>query len=423
MKFFLPDWDDRVDPGYDFLTDSMTLVRDPYEDDLYAHELFDERVYDGILVSRMALDRTGRKRERVQQVGMRAYLRMPADLELFGDCGAFGYIEEREPIFSTEDVLAYYERLGFDYGVSVDHIVLPEFADQQRYRYELTLQNAEAFLRMHRDGQLQFTPVGAAQGWDERSYVEAAEALVEMGYDYIALGGLARSSTKEVSGIVTAVSGVLAGRARLHVFGVARASLLPLLLELGVTSADSAAPLRQAWLAAKDNYYTEDGGAFAAIRIPVATEGRALNGSLVARSEAAYSDLQEAEREALDAVRAYARRALGIAKTMDRIRAYDSMLAARVYERNHGAREQLYRELLRGRPWERCDCPVCEAIGVEVVIFRGNNRNRRRGFHNLWILRRRMEHALRGTPQLHASRTPEGTEEPSHADTPAAAVL
>ena len=124
----------------------------------------------------------------------------------------------------------------------------------------------------------------------------------------------------------------------LHVFGVARASLLPLLLELGVTSADSAAPLRQAWLAAKDNYYTEDGGAFAAIRIPVATDGRALSGSLVARSEAVYSG-PEGRRtgEALDAVRAYARRALGIAETMKRISAYDSMLGARVYERNPGA--------------------------------------------------------------------------------------
>ena len=40
MKFFLPDWDDRVDPGYDFLTDRMTLLRDPYKDDRYAHELF-----------------------------------------------------------------------------------------------------------------------------------------------------------------------------------------------------------------------------------------------------------------------------------------------------------------------------------------------------------------------------------------------
>ena len=393
MKFFLPDWDDRVDPGYDFLTDSMTLVRDPYENDLYAHELFDERVYDGILVSRMALDRTGRKRQRVEQVGMRAYLRMPDDLELFGDCGAFGYIEEREPIFSTEDILEYYHRLGFDYGVSVDHIVLPEFAHQRSYRYKLTLRNAEDFLRMHRDGELGFTPVGAAQGWDECTYVEAAEALVGMGYEYIALGGLARSSTKEISRIVTAVSDVVADRACLHVFGVARASLLPLLLELGVTSADSAAPLRQAWLAAKDNYYTEDGGAFAAIRIPVATEGRALSGSLVARSEAVYSDLRVAEREALDAVRAYARRALGIAETMKRISAYDSMLGARVYERNPGLREQLYRELLRRRPWDRCGCPVCETIGVEVMIFRGNNRNRRRGFHNLWVLRRRIERA------------------------------
>ena len=154
----------------------------------------------------MALDRTGRKRQRVEQVGMRAYLRMPDDLELFGDCGAFGYIEEREPIFSTEDVLEYYHRLGFDYGVSVDHIVLPEFAHQRSYRYKLTLRNAEDFLRMHRDGELGFTPVGAAQGWDERTYVEAAEALVGMGYEYIALGGLVRSSTKEISRIVTAVS-------------------------------------------------------------------------------------------------------------------------------------------------------------------------------------------------------------------------
>ena len=424
MKFFLPDWDDRVDPGYDFLTDSMTLVRNPYEDDLYAHELFDERVYDGILVSRMALDRTVRKRERVQQVGMRAYLRMPADLELFGDCGAFGYIAEREPAFSTEDVLEYYHRLGFNYGVSVDHIVLPEFADQRSYRYKLTLRNAEDFLRMHRDDELGFTPVGAAQGWDERTYVEAADALVEMGYEYIALGGLARSNTREVSTILTAVSDIVAGRACMHVFGVARASLLPLLLELGVTSADSAAPLRQAWLAAKDNYYTEDGGAFAAIRIPVATEGRALRGSLVARSDATYSDLQEAEREALDAVRAYARRGLGIAETMKRIRAYDSMLGARVYERNHGARERLYRELLRRRPWDRCGCPVCEAIGVEVVIFRGNNRNRRRGFHNLWILRRRMERALRDTPRRHVSPPPRaGTEESRRADAQVAAAL
>mgnify|MGYP000215079610 CR=1 FL=1 len=41
-----------------------------------------------------------------------------------------------------------------------------------------------------------------------------------------------------------------------------------------------------------------------------------------------------------------------------------------------------YRETLKARPWEQCDCPICEDLGIEVAIFRGNNRNRRRGFHN-----------------------------------------
>jgi hypothetical protein len=41
-----------------------------------------------------------------------------------------------------------------------------------------------------------------------------------------------------------------------------------------------------------------------------------------------------------------------------------------------------YRVLLEDRPWELCDCPICSDLGIEVVIFRGNNRNRRRGFHN-----------------------------------------
>jgi len=41
-----------------------------------------------------------------------------------------------------------------------------------------------------------------------------------------------------------------------------------------------------------------------------------------------------------------------------------------------------YRELLSDRPWDECECPVCTELGIDVAIFRGNNRNRRRGFHN-----------------------------------------
>ncbi|WP_436347064.1 queuine tRNA-ribosyltransferase tRNA-guanine transglycosylase [Natronorubrum sp. FCH18a] len=43
-----------------------------------------------------------------------------------------------------------------------------------------------------------------------------------------------------------------------------------------------------------------------------------------------------------------------------------------------------YRRTLEERPWKRCDCPFCEEHGIQICIFRGNNRNRRRGFHNMY---------------------------------------
>lgn len=43
---------------------------------------------------------------------------------------------------------------------------------------------------------------------------------------------------------------------------------------------------------------------------------------------------------------------------------------------------ETYRELLRDQPWQECGCEVCADLGIDVAIFRGNNRNRRRGFHN-----------------------------------------
>jgi glycyl-tRNA synthetase alpha chain len=41
---------------------------------------------------------------------------------------------------------------------------------------------------------------------------------------------------------------------------------------------------------------------------------------------------------------------------------------------------------IESRPWEECPCSICKTIGVHVVLFRGADRNRRRGFHNLFVL-------------------------------------
>ena len=47
-----------------------------------------------------------------------------------------------------------------------------------------------------------FIPIGAVQGWDPESYKNAVKELQEMNYEYIALGGLARSNTKTVLSIL-----------------------------------------------------------------------------------------------------------------------------------------------------------------------------------------------------------------------------
>ena len=43
-----------------------------------------------------------------------------------------------------------------------------------------------------------------------------------------------------------------------------------------------------------------------------------------------------------------------------------------------------YQRTLKEKPWRQCNCPICKEVGIDVAIFRGNNRNRRRGFHNVF---------------------------------------
>ncbi|MFM7869898.1 MAG: hypothetical protein ACKPHU_37245, partial [Planctomycetaceae bacterium] len=54
-----------------------------------------------------------------------------------------------------------------------------------------------------------------------------------------------------------------------------------------------------------------------------------------------------------------------------------------------------YEELLRDRPWQECSCNVCKTLGINVVIFRGAERNRRRGFHNVFVTYQRLKNIRR----------------------------
>jgi hypothetical protein len=179
-----------------------------------------------------------------------------------------------------------------------------------------------------------------------------------------------------------------------HVFGVARLTLLSLFIELEIASVDSAAPMRQAWLSANDNYFTLD-RTYAAIRIPLSADEQPKRWTLVGRSDVSLAKLQQAERDALRALRAYAKGKMGVRSTLDAIAGYDGLLAERQEKQTAARRLALYEQTLRDKPWKCCGCGICRALGVEVIIFRGNNRNRRRGFHNLWVVQRRIQRARR----------------------------
>ena len=51
----------------------------------------------------------------------------------------------------------------------------------------------------------------------------------------------------------------------------------------------------------------------------------------------------------------------------------------------NGKLEESYKRTLTEKPWESCPCKLCKDTGIDIIIFRRNNRNRRRGFHNTWV--------------------------------------
>jgi hypothetical protein len=385
MRYFIPDWEDLVDPGYDFATDTGTKGKAKYRDEVYAHQIYKEPNYDGLLFSKSTVEDGAIKTQLVQDMGIHAFARF--ERPIMGDCGAFSYITHESPPYQTREILDYYQNLGFDYGVSIDHLIIPAFYPVKEYRYNLTRENAREFMELHRAGGYTFIPVGVAQGWSPETYKQAVAELLDWGYQYVALGGLARTKTEEIYAILKEVEPVLSQDTDLHLFGVARdreGQEMQNFRRLGVTSFDSASYLRRAWMSANTNYFTEDGGRYAAIRISPVYSSSPRVRSLLADGVASFEQLQKLEQQALNAVREYDKGRLDLETTLEMLLEID-----KVEQYNYDQHKQLYRRVLEDQPWKKCSCEICRDLGVEVIIFRRNDRNRRRGFHNTYVFYKR----------------------------------
>lgn len=389
LRYFIPEWDDLVDPEYDFIADEHSGGSSDWSNAVYAHQMFPSPNYDGLLVSRVVAEKSKNKKARINSMGVHRFLRVPREFPVMGDCGAFGYINEKTPPYSTEDVLDYYTRLDFDYGVSVDHLIVSQTDEDKKFRYDLTIANARDFIMKHRKAKLGWMPIGAVQGWDPKSYAAAALKIVKMGYSYIALGGLVRSTTKDILAIVDEVRAVVPDEVQMHLFGVARPAAVRQLSRLGINSVDSASVLRQAWMRTKDSYLLED-DFYGAIRIPEA--GKSFRAKQIeSHAGLTESKIIKLEQDALSSVRAFAKGKCGLESCLEAVMEYDKLVTADRIDMT-----DIYRKTLEERPWEKCGCAICEEVGVEVAIFRGNNRNRRRGFHNTYVFYQTMQRILAG---------------------------
>lgn len=405
--YFLPDWDDFLDANYNFRRDTFSSPK--RADRLEEHSVTlmrPDRMCDGILVSlAQNLGSKGllRRVDNLESDALRArsvreHFALGANQWAFGDCGAFSYVSADEPTISVPQAVSLYCLYDFDFGASVDHIPLCEVRTdkgarqlsklERERRVRLTRDNASRFLDEHRAQRATFVPVGIIQGLTSDNYGKQLAEYEEMGYEYVAIGGLVPRADAEILEIVETVS-MAARKIRrppaVHLLGVFRPQLQKRFQQLGIASFDSATYFRKAWLRSSQNYMGTDGNWYSAIRVPPSRDSRTLK--RLKESGASEGRIKRLEKAALRALHAYDKGRIGLESCLQAVVDYDSLL--RRSDETEGS-VSAYRKVLTQKPWKSCKCRMCSSLGIDVVIFRGLNRNKRRGAHNTLQLYRRI---------------------------------
>lgn len=404
--YFLPDWDDFLDVNFDFVGDKFSANKRDQRVQKHSIELMrPDSLCDGVLVSlaqhmgsKGLLKKHGAlTMDALAPRSVRSHFCLNQNQWAFGDCGAFSYVAEKEPAISVEKAVALYDLFGFDFGASVDHIPVPEIVDangkrrkltrqERQARVEITRENARDFIAVCESRRARFNPVGVIQGDKPEDYANQLRHYRDFGYEEIALGGLVPRSDDEIVEIASLVRKRLKRFGKwnpwIHVFGVYRPKVHGQLRELGINSFDSATYFRKAWLRSDQNYLGVDGKWYAAIRVPPTSDPRTL--VRLRASGESERRVKRMEKAALKALRRFDDGQLSLERTLDTVIAYDALLS-----RNEGDSEDMrskYLRTLEARPWQHCRCKVCQSLGIDALIFRGLNRNKRRGAHNTLML-------------------------------------
>lgn len=409
--YFLPDWDDLLDSEFDFQQDSFSGSTREERDDKHCCVLMQpEQMCDGVLVSlaqrgtsKGPLRRLeGTEAGSLSPLPLRQQFGLSPDQYLFGDCGAFSYVNEDDPTISVEQAVALYEVYGFDFGASVDHIPVRKLNkngkktflsnNERQERVKTTRENAAVFIEATKERKAQFNPVGTIQALNPEEYAQYVQEYYELGYRHLAIGGLVPLSDEAIKLIaraVVAAANKLKERPWIHLFGVFRPKLQDVFRELKIDSFDSATYFRKAWLRSDQNYLSTNGKWYAALRVPMTSDGRTRQRLIEANADIVR--LEQEEHKVLSLLCRYDRDEVSTSEVLDAVLSYDCHL-----ERSSEIQsmKKRYKETLEDRPWRKCGCPFCKEIGIHILIFRGANRNKRRGAHNTLMLYKRIQEGV-----------------------------
>ena len=393
MKFFFAENVDYVDPNYNFETDQWSKNRIPQIDDVYPHEVFETIPYDGLLVSRNTVGYPSHKgkftvnqKYRFFREGVHRYFRLPTtNFPVIGDCGSFSYVNMDMPPFGNLEIIDYYQMCGFNYGVSIDHVIVKmqhswdnprKRPSEVTKRAEFTSKSAIEFIKICKQKKVHFTPIGVVQSWSPKSASKYAKILVKAGYEYIALGGLAHQTTEFLYNVISEVRDKIPTDIKLHIFGFNRIEKLEKFTGLKIDSFDSTSPMLKSFKDEDENYFIGKTKKYRAIRIPQVYDNMDIKRK-IQRGVINQDIACRLENDALKKIRLYASNKTTISETQKAIFDYEN------YTLGKSCIEK-YVRVLKEKPWTKCDCPMCLKLGIEVIIYRGTNRNKRRGFHNLF---------------------------------------
>lgn len=275
-------------------------------------------------------------------------------MKLFGDSGAFSFVDEPTPPISVQDVIDFYNQIDADIGASLDHVV-PDYDagydyffgglnPPQKYtdRMGITIQNGRDFLTECRSQGVRFEPIGSVQGWSPKSYVKCVQEFQKMGYKKLAIGGIAKLSKPSIRELMASIKEVV-GDTELHLFGITQPQLVRELDLPNITSVDGMGP--------------HLGGVI---------RGEYFQTSTKRHKCFPITHVSEETQSALDR------------RDYDQLRTYADPTT------NFDVDQTL--EELKGEYWKGCDCIVCTQILGSRVAFHHSDTARHRGFHNLYVI-------------------------------------